>query len=202
VAPPWDPDPPGKGSDPTRFSEIKLWFVYLCLLSNLLGFFSCIENLISGCGIHPCHVVESIPRSAWVLWCFAFDLPSVFLTYAFEVSLTSFSACYFSCVNRVLDLSSKLCKWKEKKWWVQREWWMGLLLPLLCCIHVKNSRLNYRIPCMAVIFGSKHVLLEVASGEAVVGKKFLFCAPCHTLLVDGAGYSFSSVAPMGRPHPD
>jgi hypothetical protein len=79
---------------------------------------------------------------------------------------------------------------------------MGLLLPLLCCIHVKNSRLNYRIPCMAAIFGSKPVLLEVASGEAVVGKKFLFCAPCHTLLVDGAGCSFSSAASMGRSHPD
>ncbi len=74
-----------------------------------------------------------------------------------------------------------------------------------CChsyvaIPVKNSRLNYRIPCMAAIFGSKHMLLEVASGEAVVGKKFVLCAPCHTLLVDGAGCSFSSVAPMGRPH--
>ncbi len=71
---------------------------------------------------------------------------------------------------------------------------------MLQSIPVKNSRLNYRIPCMAAIFGSKHMLLEVASGEAVVGKKFVLCAPCHTLLVDGAGCSFSSVAPMGRPH--
>jgi len=46
------------------------------------------------------------------------------------------------------------------------------------------------------------VLLEVASGEVVVGKKFLFCASCHTLLVDGAGCSFSSAASMGRSHPD
>ncbi len=53
---------------------------------------------------------------------------------------------------------------------------------------------------MAAIFGSKHVLLEVASGEVVLGKKFVLCASCHTLLVDGAGCSFSSVAPMGRPH--
>jgi hypothetical protein len=43
---------------------------------------------------------------------------------------------------------------------------------------------------MAAIFESKHVLLEVASGEAVVGKKFSLCAQCRTLLVDGAGCSF------------
>jgi hypothetical protein len=66
VAKPSDPDPPGKGSDPTRFLEIKLWFVYLLLLSNLLGLFSCIENFISGCGIRKCHMLESIGRSGWV----------------------------------------------------------------------------------------------------------------------------------------
>jgi hypothetical protein len=32
--------------------------------------------------------------------------------------------------------------------------------------------------------------LEVGSGEAVVGKKFMLCAQCHTLLVDGGGCSF------------
>jgi hypothetical protein len=46
------------------------------------------------------------------------------------------------------------------------------------------------------------MLLEVGSEEAVVGKKLMLCAQCHTLLVDGGGCSFSSVPPMGRQHAD
>jgi hypothetical protein len=46
------------------------------------------------------------------------------------------------------------------------------------------------------------MLLEVGNGKAVVGKKFMLCARCHTLLVDSGGCSFSSVAPMGTQHAD
>lgn len=72
---------------------------------------------------------------------------------------------------------------------------LNLQAIVVCLSHVaipvKNSKIELlNHTCIAAIFGFKHMQLEVGSGEAVVGKKFMLCAQCHTLLVDGGGCSF------------